>query len=141
MPKIGDVFRTEKDYTSTGREAKPRWFVYLGRVSVFEEPRNIYLCTTTTQISSVRYKNLSSDSLVYFYRKDGLFESDCLLYLEDIISQFTEQKFKEYNPVYKGNIGNKKLSEIIRKIKTVEISGKIKRDILESFRLEGVSTR
>lgn len=43
MPKIGDVFRTEKDYTSTGREAKPRWFVYLGRVSVFEEPRNIYL--------------------------------------------------------------------------------------------------
>lgn len=94
MPKIGDVFRTEKDYTSTGREAKPRWFVYLGRVSVFEEPRNIYLCTTTTQISSVRYKNLSSDSLVYFYRKDGLFESDCLLYLEVLYHSLQNRNLK-----------------------------------------------
>ncbi len=141
MPKFGDVFRTEKDYTSTGKEAKPRWFIYLGQVSCFESPKNIYLCTTTTQMNSQRYKNVGSDSLVYFYSRGGLFESDCLIYLEDIITQFTQNDFDEYEPVYKGNIGKDKIVEIIRKLKSAGISNKIKKDIFAFCQLEGISTK
>ncbi|MBP5465409.1 MAG: hypothetical protein J6Y13_09595 [Treponema sp.] len=49
MPKVGDVFRTEDEYSSTGFDAKPRWFIYLGKVSTFQTPQNIFLCTTTMQ--------------------------------------------------------------------------------------------
>lgn len=141
MPKFGDVFRTQKEYTSTGKEAKPRWFIYLGQVSYFETPKNIYLCTTTTQINSQRYKNVDSSSLIYFYCKDGLFETDCLIYLDDIITNFTQEDFDKYLPIYKGNIGKDKILEIIRKLKSVDISNKIKKDIFEFCQLEGISTK
>lgn len=141
MPKFGDVFRTEKEYTSTGKEAKPRWFIYLGQVSCFETPKNIYLCTTTTQLKSKRYQNLSPEYLVYFYKKNGIFESDCLIYLEDIITQFTQSDFDEYEPVYKGNIGNDKIIEIIKKLKLIDVANKIKKDIFAFCQREGISTK
>lgn len=138
MPKVGDVFRTEEKYSSTGFDAKSRWFIYLGRVSAFQKPQNIFLCTTTTQLKS--YSEVPQKALVYFYQKDGLFDKDCLVYLKDIKTEFTQEKFDSYSPVYKGNIGMDKLHEIIQKLKNVGISKHILQDILESFRLDGIPT-
>lgn len=139
MPKVGDVFRTEKDYTSTGFDPKPRWFIYLGKVSVFNNPQNIFLCTTTTQLQN--YKSEPQNTLVYFFKKDGLFTEDCLAYLKSIETGFTFEKFTTYyEPVFKGNIGYNKLREIILKLKSIGISRRIMQDILDSFRLDGVPT-
>lgn len=139
-PKIGDVFRTSKEYAADDSlEAKPRWFIYLGRVSVLEKPLSIYICTTTTQLK--RYEHSSKDLLVYFRESDSIFERDCVLYLKDIVSRFTQEKFQEeYRPVHKGNIGADKLREIIKKISVIDIPKKIKKDIIESFRRAGFPT-
>lgn len=140
--KIGDVFRTEKKYSADPSnsilESKPRWFVYLGRASVFDEEIDIYICTATTQLK--RYENINKTKLVYFQSSSSLFEKDCLLYLDDIETRFTKEKFEEYSPVFKGNIGTDKLHEIIMKLPDTNIPMKIKRDIIESFRLAGLPT-
>lgn len=138
MPKVGDVFRVEKEYTSTGNNAKQRWFIYLGKVSVFQNPQNIFLCTTTTNLPL--YASLPKNTIVYFNKKDGLFTENCLIYLKTITTEFTQEKFDEYNPVFKGNIGSNKLREIIIKLKTVGIAQRLLQDILNSFRLDGIPT-
>ena len=138
MPKVGDVFRVEKEYTSTGNNAKQRWFIYLGKVSVFQNPQNIFLCTTTTNLSL--YSDLPKNTIVYFSQGNGLFTENCLIYLKTIKTEFTQEKFDEYDPIFKGNIGKDKLHEIITKLKTAGIAQRLLQDILNSYRLDGIPT-
>lgn len=138
MHDVGDVFRTEEPFTSTGSDAKSRWFIYLGRVSCFEKPLNIFLCTTTTQLQN--YIQRPNTCIVYFYAKDGIFTKDCLIDLESIQTNWTQEKFETFRPVWKGRLSIEKLKEIVQKIKNVNISRKILKDILESFRLANIPT-
>lgn len=140
MLKVGDVVKSTVLYTSTGKEPKCRWFVFLGRMNFVESPRNIYLCTTTTEID--KYKAFKPSVCVEFKAQSSCFTDDCLLCLDEIESNFTEEEFnKKYKPDLKGQVSDDKLHEIVTKIKKADLAPKIIRDILEAFRLDGISTK
>lgn len=140
MYKIGTVIRTTLPYKSFGVDEKERWFVFLGRVNFTRSPRNIYLCTTTTQIQ--KYKENPSSTYVFFSEKNSCFDRDCILCLDEIEDSYTETEFNlKFKPEYKGEITKEKLREIAIKIKKADLPKIIIDDILESFKLEGISTK
>lgn len=140
MYKVGDVVKTTVLYTSTGKEAKKRWFVYLGKVDFTQNPRNIFLCTTTTEME--KYKENKDCVYVEFSPETSIFEEECLLCLDYLETSYTEDKFNEiYKPELKGRLTEEKLKEIARKIDKADLPKKIKNDILQSFRVDSVSTR
>ncbi len=140
MYKVGDVLKATKAYTSTGTDAKNRWFVCLGRVNFTRIPRNVFLCTTTTQIQ--RYEGTKKSSCVFFSSRDTCFTDDCLLCLDEIEDAFTEEEFNEkYNPEFRGRLSDGKLKEIARKLAQADIPKAVMNDILDSFRKDGIATR
>lgn len=140
MHKVGDVIKVTIPYTSTGNEPKLRWFVFLGRLSFIENPRNAYLCTTTTEIE--KYKQNKQSTWVEFKQGTSCFEEDCLLCLDEIESNFTEEEFdNKFKPDFKGHLSEEQLKTIARKIIKADLAPKIIKDILESFRLEGIPTK
>lgn len=140
MYKVGDVLKTTVPYTSTGKDAKNRWFVYLGKVNFAQNPRNIFLFTTTTQIQ--KYKDDPKCVYVEFKAKDSVFEEDCLLCLDSIEDSFTEDVFNDkYMPEYKDRLSEGKLIEIAQKIKMADIAPIVIKDIISSFRADGIKTR
>ena len=139
MYKVGDVLRVSQPYSSTGTEAKCRWFVFLGRCHFAEIPRNIFLCTATTQLE--KYKAHKYAVCVEFKAANSCFDRDCLLCLDELETSFTEDAFiSKFQPEMKGSIGLDKLREILQKLKQADVSPRIVHDIAESFRLDGIPT-
>lgn len=123
-----------------GNDEKYRWFVFIGRQNFVDNPRCIYLCTTTTQIH--KYKQNKKSVCVEFKEKDSCFISDCIVCLDEIETSFTEEEFnKKYKPEYKGMVSQEKLREIARKLKQADISPKVIKDILDSFKKDEVPTK
>ena len=139
MHKVGDVLKVTVPYTSTGKEPKCRWFVFLGRLNFTENPRNAYLCTSTTEID--KYKNNKNSTWGEFKAESSCFDEDCLLCLDEIESSFTEDDFvNKFRPKEKGRITDEKLKEIAKKIKNADLAPKIIKDILDSFKLDEIPT-
>lgn len=139
MYKVGDVLKTTVLYTTTGREPKCRWFVFLGRLNFTNNPRNIYLCTATTQIQ--RYKENNS-VYVFFSEHSSCFEKDCIICLDEIEDSYTEKEFNDrYKPEIKGRISDDKLKEIATKIRRADLSPKVIGDIVDSFKRDGIPTK
>ena len=140
MHKVGDVIRVTIPYTSTGNEPKCRWFVFLGRLNFTENPRNAYLCTTTTEIE--KYKKKKSSAFIELKAEFSCFDEDCLLCLDEIESSFTEEEFDaKFKPENKGRLSTEQLKDIAKKIVTADLARKVIQDILDSFRLEGIPTK
>lgn len=140
MYKVGDVVKSTAKYSSIGTDEKCRWFVFLGQLNFTESPRNIYLCTTTTQIK--KYEQNKNSTWVEFEASKTCFDCDCILCLDELETAFTEQQFNDkFKPELKGRISDEKLKEIARKIRSADLSKKVIQDILDSFRKDEISTR
>lgn len=139
MYKVGDVLRVTQPYSFTGTDKKCRWFVFLGRCHFAENPRNIFLCTTTTQLEKYRINKASV--CVEFKADNSCFDRDCLLCLDELEDSFTEDAFiSRFQPETKGNVGLYKLQEILQKLRQADVSPRIVQDIIDSFRLDEIPT-
>lgn len=137
MPKykVGQVYKMQKPFTSTGTDAKERYFICLGRSSVFDTPIYLFSCTTTTNKKA--YFGKDNVCVEFEYSKD-LFTQPCLICLDNLFDNMTESEFEFYDPKFVGGISFEKLREIKRKLELADISPKVKRDIYNSFVLDGI---
>ena len=133
--KVGQVYKMKKPFTSTGTDAKERYFICLGKSSVFDMPIYLFTCTTTTKKESYRGKE---KVCIEFEYSEELFTQPCLICLDRIFENMTVAEFEFYEPIFIGNISLEKLREIKKKLEFADISPKVKKDILNSYALDGI---
>lgn len=134
--KVGEVYRTSKPFTSTGFDAKERYFIYLGRTSILDSPIYLFSCTTTTRLENYKGKE---NVCVYFDYSKELFTQSCLICLDNVFDNMTKTEFESYEPKLVGTINLEKLREIKQKLENADIMPKVKKDIFNSFVLDNIN--
>lgn len=135
MFKIGSVYKTNKLFSSYDKNAKHRYFIYLGSTDKTLGPLFLYFVTTTTKIHK------KSEILYTFKAGEYGFTRDCIIIDSDIKTDMDESVFNAYEPVYISQIPNNILSVIYKNIqKSKAISNIIKNDIKYNFRVAGIPT-
>lgn len=132
--KVGQVYKTTKPFSSTGFDAKERYFIYLGRSSILENPIYFFSCTTTTRFEN--YKDRKRICVRFEY-SPTLFTQPCLICLDNLFDNMTVSEFESFNPKFIGNIDKSKIKEIKEKLPKSNISPIILKDILASFIRDG----
>ena len=97
--KVGQVYKMKKPFTSTGTDAKERYFICLGKSSVFDMPIYLFTCTTTTKKESYRGKE---KVCIEFEYSEELFTQPCLICLDRIFENMTVAEFEFYEPIFIG---------------------------------------
>lgn len=134
---VGDVFRTELPFSENGKNAKPRWFIYLGKSCMGTTPVFLYIATTTTQAD----KYHADDILYTFCQGECGFTHDCILTYMDIKNYIDASLFESYKPIKISQVPKNILTQIWKKLKKIhKIKRQIKDDIRDSFRLVGIPT-
>ena len=132
--KVGQVYKTKQKFTSTGTDAKQRYFICLGRSSIMDCPIYFFACTTTTRFEN--YKNKKNVCVEFEYSSD-LFTQPCLICLDNLFDNMTISEFESYEPIFIGNITAIKIKEIKNKLPKADISPIILKDIFASFLRDG----
>ncbi|MBR0494884.1 MAG: hypothetical protein IJJ71_01750 [Treponema sp.] len=144
MPKIGEVYKSAIPYSGRddGAEAKLRYFIYLGSSRIFDIPICYYFETTTTkghdEAALERLKEQHPKTCIDFKSTEKGFPDHCVLCL-DYIDAKCQTFEKDYKLEFQNfSISSEKLHEILVKLEAADISPKDKKNIKESFSIEGV---
>ncbi len=141
---VGTVFRWDQfPFPKFSSEEKPRWFIYLGKSSIFETPIFAYMCTTTskTQYYKIGGSRDSNPHIIFRSGEYGFIE-DCILDLKTgFYSQITLKQL-ETNPdiEIKDVLCEVMLRRIYKLILSTQfIPRKIKNDIHDCYNLDGIT--
>ena len=118
--EIGGIYRTENAFSGRmdGREAKSRWFIYLGKSGLFEKPVLLYLLTATTQIHHFQTGgDKAGMNYVLFPAGCCGFEADCAVCADELIDNMSLSAFEQLVPVKKGKLSDQKAKELYEKIR------------------------
>ncbi|MBU0767548.1 MAG: hypothetical protein ABIJ25_05525 [Pseudomonadota bacterium] len=141
---VGDVIRWDRfPYPRTG-EIKPRWFIYLGRTTVFSTPVFAYLCTTTTNIEEFETGGARCNhaSRRFEARLFPAFAQDCILDFDEEIHTVTEDILEGCRKQIdvKGHLAVDTMRNIYKQFfRPGVVSRAVMRDIHESFNRDGIT--
>ncbi len=133
--EVGEVIKIlDFDIQKHGVQ-KPRWFVYLGRTDIFENPICLHIATTTTQVEKYHSGNRKSNAAVFFKSTDSPFDLDCVLDLNETPYSLDNKKVQTYTVEKKGSLTEPVLRQIFNKLKSSpKYSRKIIKDIQRGYK-------
>lgn len=123
---------------------KARWFIYLGRASVFSTPVFAYLCTTTTQIQHFEPGGSRCNHTYkrFDVRQFPQFDRDCILDFEEEIHDIPESTIErcEAQIEIRGRLDENTMRNIFKQLsRSGLVSAIALRDIIESFNRDGIT--
>ena len=139
--KLGSVFIWKNfPFRKEGKE-KDRYFIYFGKSHYPENPINVFLITTTSNVNE--YEEGARKNHIYYKFKAGYFGfvEDCILDLDSCYS-IKEENFAKHEDDMeeKGKLPETVLKNIYNLIlKSKNISMKVKQDIHYNYNLEGIT--
>lgn len=138
--RCGDVFVWRDFPYQHDEKIKDRWFVFLGRMDITNNPVFYYMQTTTTNIDVFEKGGpRQSHKTIKMTAAETPFREDCVLDATIATVNLTEEQLDKFSPCfkYKGHLPENKKMEILKKIDTTY--SKIKcRDIRNSFHRDGM---
>lgn len=123
---------------------KGRWFIYLGKTSIFSTPTFAYLCTTTTQLEHFADGGDRRNHAFkrFDVRQFKMFESDCILdYNEDLheVPEANIEKCADQIEI-KGHLDNDTMRNIYKQFARPGVVSRIVMlDIHDSFNRDGIT--
>ncbi len=141
---VGDViWWNEFPYPKDGG-IKARWFIYLGRSSVFHAPIFTYLCTTTTQIEKFESggPRTGHASKRFDIKNFPVFDRECVLDFDEELYEINENIIDRhrFNIEIKGSLDENTMRNIYKQLLRSGICSKvILRDIHESYNRDGIT--
>lgn len=140
MPRfeVGKVYKLNRLFSDRedGKDAKRRYFLYLGNSSEFlSNPIFVYVATSTTRLAQFADgEKRAGENFIRFCAGSYGFSEDCVVCLDDLKTYMTEPLFASYEPEEKGMLDEHMLRRVYEKIlASKRISKKIKCDIHECF--------
>lgn len=115
----GKVYRTNRPFSGRedGRDAKPTWFICLGKTPIFESPLFLYVIRTTTQIDHFKPEgNRAGVPHVDFKMGECGFTEHCVAAIDDFIDNMTADAFSSLDPVEMGTLSETKAHSLYNMI-------------------------
>lgn len=117
---VGDVIWWNEFPYPKGVGIKARWFICLGRSSVFHTPVFTYLCTTTTQIEKFESGGpRAGHALKRFDIKNfPVFDRECVLDLDEELYEIDENAIDRHhsNIEIKGSLDENTMRDIYKQL-------------------------
>lgn len=140
---VGDVIVwNDFPYPRDGA-VKARWFIYLGRTSVFDTPVFAYLCTTTTQFRYFEPGGLRNGHAYkrFDVRQFPQFERDCFLDFDEEIYDILESTIDSCQAQIeiRGRLDKNTMRNIFKQFTRPGVVSPVKlRDIYDSFNRDDI---
>jgi len=142
--KVGDVIRWDNFPYPRDNDVKPRWFIYLGRTSIFKVPVFSLLCTTTTQFHHFEPGGTRSNHAyrLFSVKEFRLFDKDCILDFEEDLHDISQDILERCSDQIqiKGRLDENTMRSIYKQFSRPGVVSKvILIDIYDSFNRDGIT--
>ena len=136
--KVGAIYKLKRSFSDRkdGKDAKKRYFLYLGNTSeLWASSLYVYVATSTTQIAQFETGGeKASASFLKFNAGSYGFTADCVICFDEIKTYMTEECFDKYEPEEIGQLDAKMLKKVYSKIlESNRVSKAVKIDIHSCF--------